>query len=71
MLNGRDLNESRRCQTAVAFNSFRFVIAGSSTSTLAAAAKKAAVAGGIMMEADSVLDELVRLKEWQKDMEKT
>lgn len=46
-------------------------MAGSSTSSLASAAKKAAVAGGIMMEADSVLDELVRLKEWQKDMEKT
>lgn len=32
---------------------------------------KAMVAGGIMKEADSVLDELVRLREWQKEMEHT
>lgn len=32
---------------------------------------KATVAGGIMKEADSVLDELVRLREWQKEMETT
>ena len=29
------------------------------------------MAGGIMKEADSVLEELVRLRQWQKEMETT
>ena len=35
------------------------------------ASEKARVAGGIMKEADSVLDELVRLREWKEEMEST
>ena len=33
--------------------------------------EKVRVAGGIMKEADGVLEELVRLRQWQKDMENT
>ena len=35
------------------------------------ASEKARVAGGIMQEADSVLAELVRLREWKEEMENT
>ena len=35
------------------------------------ASDKAKVAGGIMQEADSVLDELIRLQEWKEDMKNT
>lgn len=31
--------------------------------------EKAAVAGSMVREADSVLDELVKLRQWQKEME--
>ncbi len=31
----------------------------------------ARVAGGIVQEADNVLDELVKLRKWKEDMEKT
>lgn len=35
------------------------------------APEKDRVAGGIMKEAEGVLEELVRLRQWQKDMENT